>query len=152
MRFKLISSKKFMLWFPKHKKFQNFTLFKCQISFIPLQQPPRSITIIIFSLIKNLNLFPSYCTKNNNELTQYLISKKNLFHFNFDAYKLGKSLHYIRFILALFRMNTIAVLVRNIYTNDRGLPQNYVTTTYTADGEIRSCVFFFCILRGRRNE
>lgn len=58
------------------------------------------------------------------------IHNSNLFHFNFDAYKLGKSLHYIRFILALFRMNIRLPCLCDIYTqkkctNDRGLPQNY---------------------------
>lgn len=35
--------------------------------------------------------------------------EKNLFHFNFDAYKLGKSLYYIRFIRKTALDNVVAV-------------------------------------------
>lgn len=39
---------------------------------------------------------------------QWMNEKKKLFHFNFDAYKLGKSLYYIRFIRKTALDNVVA--------------------------------------------
>lgn len=58
--------------------------------------------------------------------------EKNLFHFNFDAYKLGKSLHYIRFIRKTALDNVVAAVGIElcVCTNDGGFTQqNYEQNT-----------------------
>lgn len=60
--------------------------------------------------------------------------EKKLFHFNFDAYKLGKSLYYIRFIRKTALDNVVAAfgieLCVCVCANDGGFTQqNYEQNT-----------------------